>query len=370
MKIARVEFAKFVLPLSRRYKVGAVDTDQREGRFVRLVTEDGHRGYGEIAPLPGLHKESLADVDRVLKEVGPGLEGKAFPSFDAFAQNAANRVDAGAGAGALGCPSVVFGLQMAGAAVFADAADTTPAAILGKAPRDRVAVNALFVGTPAAAAEAVASGELDPYPCVKIKAGRLSLQEDRDVFQILLAGLPDHTELRIDANRSLTLEDAVQRFAGLPPERIEYLEEPLADPNELGELSSRTGLKIALDETLHTPALQHLGRAPWVTAWCIKPSLVGHWGRMTFLAKEAERQGSVLVVSSALETGLGLWSQVQVAAALPGGTSAAGLGTEGWLRLDTVSPPYDASFGVVRTCDWQGTPSERVLEKLRFLRAR
>ena len=54
----------------------------------------------------------------------------------------------------------------------------------------------------------------------------------------------------------------------------------------------------------------------------------------------------------------------EVAAALPGRTSAAGLGTEGWLRIDTITPPYDASLGVVRTCDWQGTLSDRVLDKL------
>ncbi len=369
MNIARVEVARFLLPLSRRYKVGSVNTDQREGRIVRITSDDGSRGYGEIAPLPGLHAESLADVDRVVKRVAADLTGQSFPMFDPFAQNVANRVAALAPTGDFGCPTVVFGLQSAGAAVFADRADTTPAAILAIEPRDRVAVNALFVGSPAAAAEAVASGELDPYPCVKVKAGRQSVAEDRDVLRILLAGLPESTTLRVDANRGLTLDDATERFGGLPPERIEYLEEPLANPGELAELHARTGLSIGLDETLHVPALRDIGRAPYVTAWCLKPSLIGHWGRMTFLAKEAERAGSAVVVSSALETGLGLWSQVQMAAALPGRTAAAGLGTEGWLRLDTVTPPYDASFGVVRTCDWQGTPSERVLAKLQFIPA-
>lgn len=368
MKIRRVEVARFTLPLRRRYKAGTVDIAEREGRLVRIQSEDGLVGYGEIAPLPGLHAESLAEVDRVLRTVLPELEAGEFGSFDAFAQNVANRVAACAPSGDLGCPSVVFGLQCAGAAVFAAAADTTPAAILSTEPRDRVAVNALFVGSPPAAAEAVASGELDAYACVKVKAGRLAVEDDRQVFEILLAGLAEGTTLRIDANRSLTLDDATARFQGLPPERIEYLEEPLADPGELAELHARTGLSIGLDETLHVSSLRDIGRASYVSAWCLKPSRIGHWGRMTFLAQEAARAGSSLVVSSALETGLGLWAQVQMAAALPGRTAAAGLATEGWLRLDTVAPPYDASSGVVRTCDWQGTPSARVLDKLRFTR--
>ena len=366
LRIARVEVARFRLPLSRRYKVGSVDTDQREGLFVRITADDGTVGFGEVAPLPGLHAETLDQAEGVLRRVAGEIVGHEFVMFDALAQNVANRVAACAPSGEFGCPTVVFGLQSAGAAVFANQADTTPAAILGLEPRDRVMVNALFVGSPAAAAEAVASGELDSYPCVKVKAGRQSVAEDRDVFRILLAGLPERTTLRIDANRALTLEDAVQRFQGLPPERVEYLEEPLADPGALADLHGRTGLSIGLDETLRVPALRDIGRAPYVSAWCLKPSLVGHWGRMTFLAKEAERAGSALVVSSALETGLGLWAQVQMAAALPGRTAAAGLGTEGWLRVDTVTPPYDASFGVVRTCDWQGSISERVLALLQF----
>ncbi len=369
MKIARVEVAPFRLPLSRQYKAGAVDTQERQGRFVRLVADSGSQSYGEISPLPGLHKESLADVDRVLRTVGPELHGCDFVSFDAYAQNVANRVAACGPAGQTPCPSVIFGLQSAGAAMLAQDADTTPAAILCSTPRDRVAVNALFVGSPAAAAEAIASGQLDAYPCVKVKVGLRSIAEDREVLGILLSGLPDNTTLRLDANRSLTLDDAVARFRGLPAQRIEFLEEPLSDPGGLADLNAHTGLTMGLDETLHIPSLYDIGRASYVSAWCLKPSLVGHWGRMVFLAKEAERYGSAVIVSSALETGLGLWSQAQMAAALPGRTAAAGLGTESWLRIDTVTPRYDASRGVVLTCDWQGVPSPRVLDKLNFRKA-
>ncbi|MDA1195530.1 MAG: o-succinylbenzoate synthase [Planctomycetota bacterium] len=366
MKIARVEVAKFRLPLSRRYRAGAVDTAEREGRFVRVLTEDGAQGYGEIAPLPGLHAETLDDVDHALRVVGAGLQGREFGGFDAFAQNVATRVAAVA---PQGCPSVIFGLQMAGAGALAYAADTTPAAILTDAPLDRVAVNALFVGNATTAAEAMASGELDGYSCVKLKVGQQPLAADREVIQILLAGLPNHTTLRLDANRGLELSDALERFKNLPPERIEYLEEPLIEVADLAELSARTGLSIGLDETLHAATSFDMGRAPWVVAWCIKPAQIGHFARMQFLAREAERYGSALVVSSALETGLGLSSLAQIAAALPGRTAAAGIGTEGWLRLDTVTPAYDSSCGFVRTSDWRGALAERILDKLRFIRA-
>lgn len=370
MKITRFETAKYTLPLTQRYQVGNIDTDKRDGRLVRLTSDDGFTTYGEISPLPGLHTESMHDVDDALRTVGPELKGRSFETFDTFAGNVADRVAACAPHGQLGAPSVVFGLQTAGAALFAKAADTTPAAILSPSARDRVVVNALFVGDATAAAEAVASGGLDSYVCLKVKVGRGTASEDRAMLQVLLAGLPNRTQLRLDANRTLSLDDAIARFQGLPADRIEFLEEPLANPEELPDLHAATGLRIGLDESLHVRSLFHLGRAPWVAAWCLKPALVGHWQRLLFLAREAEKHGAAVVVSSCFESGLGLWMQAQMAAALPGKTAPAGLGTEGWLRLDLITPPYDSSSGFVRTCDWQGTPSERVLEKLRFVQAR
>ena len=56
--------------------------------------------------------------------------------------------------------------------------------------------------------------------------------------------------LRIDANRSLTLDGAKRLFEGLDPARVEYLEEPLSLPLELPALHFATGLSIALDESL------------------------------------------------------------------------------------------------------------------------
>ncbi len=369
VKIERIEIAKYRLPLARRYKAGGVDVAHREGRFVRLTSDAGLQGYGEIAPLPGLHLESLDDVDAVLRTVGVELLGQEFERFGALANNVANRIAACAPRGDLGAPSAVFGLQCAAASVFAQAEGTVPAHILSKQPREEVPINALFVGDITDAAEAIADGKLDAYPIVKVKVGRPSAQDERELLRVLLSGLDDDVKLRLDANRSLDLDDAIRRFRGLPPERIEYLEEPLADPGQLADLHAATGHTMGLDETLHVPALQHLSRANYVSAWCLKAARIGHWRRLLFLSEQAAQHGATTVVSSSLESGLGLGWQVQMAAALPGDLAAAGLGTESWLRVDVVSPRYDSSRGVVSIHDWQGTPSAAVLDKLRFKQA-
>lgn len=369
MRIERIDVAKYRLPLARRFKAGPINVDQREGRLLRVRSDEGRTGYGEIAPLPGLHAETLADVDAILEVVAPELEGRQFERFGDVANNAANRIAACAPRGDFGAPSAVFGLQCAAASIFAQMEGVPPASILSKKPRAKIAINGLFVGTVTDAAEALAAGTLDAYPCVKVKVGVQSAAADRELLDVLLSALDESVLLRIDANRQLTLDDAIERFRGLPPERIDYLEEPLARPEQLADLHAATGLMMGLDETLLIPALAPLRRARHIAAWCLKPARIGHWKRMLFLSEEAKSHGAVTVVSSCLESGLGLGWQAQMAAALPGEVAACGLGTESWLRVDLVAPRYDSSAGYVRTQDWSGTPSAAVLGKLRFKRA-
>ena len=127
VKIDRFDIAKYRLPLARRFRAASVDTDQREGRLVRLTTDDGLQCFGEISPLPGRHQESMADVDAALARLGPELTGAEYGAFAPFAGGVADLV-AGLRSGPL--PSVVFGIQTAGLAQFAQRARCAPAAIL------------------------------------------------------------------------------------------------------------------------------------------------------------------------------------------------------------------------------------------------
>jgi len=366
MKIERIECAKYRLPLTRRFHAGGVDVENREGRLVRLRSDTGVEAYGEISPLPGLHRETIHDAERVLAEVARGIRGRTYERFGSLAQNIGDRIAACAPGDALGFPSVCFGMQAAGAGLFAIAEETTPASVWSRSPRTEVRLNGLFVGGLEEAEAALAEGTLARYPAVKVKVGMRPVEDEQEILQTLLRGLPETTRLRLDANRTLTVEEAIARFGGLPPERIEYLEEPLADPTDLAELYSRTGLPMGLDETLRDAEVFNLGRTKYVAAWILKPTLVGHWKRLRFLADDAVQRGKDVVVSSTLESGLGLWALVQVAASLPGADVPAGLATEGLLKVDIVSPRYDSSAGVLRTADWPAAPAPRILERLQF----
>ena len=72
MKITQCITHQYALPLIRPLTTGDQDSHRR-GIVLTLETNTGLRGYGEIAPLAGLHHETLAQAARQLCEYLPRL---------------------------------------------------------------------------------------------------------------------------------------------------------------------------------------------------------------------------------------------------------------------------------------------------------
>jgi len=80
----------------------------------------------------------------------------------------------------------------------------------------------------------------------KLKVGRNELQADITLVKEVRKRLPDHVRLRLDANQAWLFEDAVTFFQGIEGVDLEYVEEPLQDPQLLETLFSKTGAKYAV----------------------------------------------------------------------------------------------------------------------------
>jgi O-succinylbenzoate synthase len=145
---------------------------------------------------------------------------------------------------------------------------------------------------------------------------------------------------------------------------VEYLEEPLADPTQLAALSAELGMGIGVDETLRDNTLTDVSEAACVLAWILKPSTLGSFERVSILAERGALGNKAIVISSALESGLGLWHLVQMAAALPGAAVPAGLATETWFAEDLIAPRYDSSAGEMAVAEWVGAPAPSIEDAL------
>ena len=297
---------RWTLHFRRPVRSGTRTLESREAAWITLGG-----ATAVVAPLPGLHRESLDEALAAIESRRAALE-----SLDPAAAE-------GLPASAAFAASVAIGVARRDPALVAPL-------------RPRLPLNALC-----AAGDAIA---FPGFRSVKVKIEG-DPARDRALLEALLARLAPEQRLRLDANRRLSLDAALALVHGLPSGRIEYLEEPLDDPLLLPRLHHATGLAIALDESLHEPSLRSaLETAPGVAVHVLKPSLVGSVAAVRARAERTARQGLETVLSSAYDPNDSLRRIAALATRLPAASRDHGLAT-GDLHRDDPGPPLEIVDG-------------------------
>ena len=222
--------------------------------------------------------------------------------------------------------------------------DGWPAAV-----RDRVPVNATV---PAVMAPDV-DGVLARFPgctTAKVKvaqAGQL-LADDVDRVAAVRSAMGAAGRVRIDANGAWSVADAVTAITALSSYDLEYVEQPCATVEDLVALRlalARAGVDvlIAADESVRKATdplrVARLGAADVVVL------KVAPLGGVAPALRVAQECGLPVVVSSALDTSVGIAAGVALAAALPELPFACGLATTSLLAGDVADPSLDGRGG-------------------------
>ncbi|KAA1144119.1 o-succinylbenzoate synthase [Citrobacter portucalensis] len=253
----------------------------RDGLYVCL--RDGEReGWGEISPLPGFSQESWEEAQtELLAWVKGWLQGD-----DSLPQ----------------LPSVAFGVSCALAelaGVLPQDADYRAAPLCTGDPDDLVLQLADMPG------EKVA----------KIKVGLYEAVRDGMVANLLLEAIPE-LHLRLDANRAWTPLKAQQFAKYVNPEyreRIAFLEEPCKTRDDSRAFARETGIAIAWDESLREADFTFEAEEG-VKAVVIKPTLTGSLDKVREQVAAAHAFGLTAVISSSIESSLGLTQLARIAA--------------------------------------------------------
>ncbi|TFC03606.1 o-succinylbenzoate synthase [Cryobacterium mannosilyticum] len=207
--------------------------------------------------------------------------------------------------------------------------------------RDRIPVNATV---PAVDAAEVA-GVLARFPgCrtakVKVAAPSQTLADDVARVRAVRDVLGPEGRIRVDANGLWNVDEAEHAIHALNEFDLEYVEQPCASIEELAEIRSRTAyldVGVAADESVRRaddPLL--VARTDSADILVIKAGPLG--GIHAALALIAEA-GLPVVVSSALDTSVGISMGAHLAAAIPGLDYDCGLGTASLLAADVTREP-------------------------------
>ncbi len=208
--------------------------------------------------------------------------------------------------------------------------------------RDRIPVNATV---PAVAPERVPE-VLARFPGaqtakVKVAEAGQTLADDVARVEAVRAAVP---KVRVDANGGWSVAEAVAAAGALG--ELEYLEQPCATVEELAVLRRQIDVPIAADESIRKAADPF--RVVALGAADIAVVKVAPLGGVHPLLSIAARIGIPVVVSSALDSAVGMSRGLLAAACLPELPYACGLGTGGLFVEDVVDAvaPVDGQLPV------------------------
>ncbi len=183
---------------------------------------------------------------------------------------------------------------------------------------------------------------------VKVAERGQELAEDVSRVRAARAFLGAEGRIRIDANGSWSVDEAERAIHALAEFDLEYVEQPCASVEELAEIRSRVkymGVPIAADESVRKAedplAVARAGAADLLV---IKAQPLG--GIRSALGIVAEA-GLPVVVSSALDTSVGISMGAHLAAAIPELEYDCGLGTAALLSADVTDEPLVPTDGAI-----------------------
>ncbi|MDE1920504.1 MAG: o-succinylbenzoate synthase [Candidatus Omnitrophica bacterium] len=335
LTIGQCSFLSFKTPFLKPFTFAGHEITERNGFYLTLQTSGGLNAQGEAAPLEGFSPETIRRAKHDLAETCSYLKEFNVPRqkdellevlrHDGHILNL--------------CASVRFSVESAILLLAAQAAGKSLAEFLGAQLKDvRTAV--LLQGTYQDVMADVKRFSQQVPQVFKLKVGDRNIALDVKKVQDIRALLDNESYLRLDANRVWSLKEACV-FAELAGnQKIDFIEEPVNDPAQLGAFYEKTHMRMALDETLvpgccSLPLAQHEG----IVAYVLKPMLLGVVPVLDWI-KEAGLSRRKAIVSSAFESPVGFRVLAHLAC-LAG--QVAGLGTERWFKN-----PIMGEIGVIK----------------------
>jgi O-succinylbenzoate synthase len=209
--------------------------------------------------------------------------------------------------------------------------------------RDRIPVNVTVPAVAAEQAHALVTASGCRTAKVKVAERGQTLGDDVARVEAVRDALGPGGAIRVDANGGWDVDQAVRALAELGRSGLEYAEQPCPTLGELAEVRRRVNVPVAADESIRRAedplAVRAAGAADIVV---VKTQPLGGVRAALAVAQACELP---VVVSSAVDTSVGLAAGLALAAALPELRYACGLATMSLLTGDVTSDPLTEQAG-------------------------
>lgn len=323
---------KYKIPFKSNFKTVTATYAFREGLILEL-NRDGIKCYGEVAPLPSFSLESMEDSLYYLKKHLSYLESiielrdfsdllEELPEIDNF-------------------PALRFGLEMLNSSFLSSQENKTLHHYLFGTEISLFEINAVLGSQDIKSSiSKIDNLKREGYQTIKIKVG-LDIEKEAALISEVRKSFPS-LRIRIDANESWTVEEAISNLKELEEFDIEYCEQPVNrnDINGLAFVRNQSKIKVAADESCRNKKdALILIQQDVVDVLIIKPSLYGKTADLFVTSVMAKSHGIDLVFTSALESYITRRYISTLASGLGSLKYAQGLGTGNLFEKDIFDFP-------------------------------
>ncbi len=335
------------LPLKAPLTTGAGTIDVRTVWVLEIVDSTGRKGLGEAAPLPGFGGEAQKDCDDALHQAVAMLTPELVGSW-------LERAKPDAPLGAIEpllarTPCARHAVEGALLDLLAQSQKVPLAALIAPHYATLIPANALI----GASADAPVAGKLaydDGFSTLKLKL----TGEPKEAAARLLSlrkAVGEKANIRVDINGAWTLDQALVFAQAAAPATLEYCEQPLpaGDVTDMATLRRRSGMKIAVDESVRFAVdVGRIGAAQAADVVVLKPMFLGGWRPTRQAVQLAHSCGMEVVITTAMDSSIGRAFATHYAAAFGLTQRAQGLATGDLFVGELTTEPLTVLTGFTR----------------------
>ncbi len=298
MTLRAITLRRVRLPLVAPYRLSYRTFQEFEPIIVEAVDDQGRVGWGEGHISPGSSAETREGgwafaIDTARHMVGQTVEQAGNDVLSRFEDSK------------VAATALVTALEML---------DGHP--LLRVDTETRLPLLTPFNATDTGAIAAEAESRVDAgFRTIKVKVGK-NVADDLDRVAAIQRHVAGRAELRLDANRAYSLEQALAFVAGLKPDGIVLFEQPCdADDWEANAaVAAASPVPLMLDEPICAPA--DIGRAGTIdgVGFCkLKLKRFGGLNRLADGLRRVRGQGMQPVLGDGLAGDIGCWMEACVA---------------------------------------------------------
>ncbi|MBI5730716.1 MAG: o-succinylbenzoate synthase [Ignavibacteriales bacterium] len=339
MIIKDFKYFPFTLQLKAPFQTASQVITERSGFIISLSDENGNVSFGECSPISGFSLETLEDAERILKGlchqmIGFSVEETLHAVSELLIEFKL-------------VPSLQFALEQAIISLMIQHnKDFMKAFFINT--KSEIDVNAVIglgdiENIVAQVDEKIRKG----FVTFKLKVGRDDAYEDFLLLKMIRNEFGYNINLRLDANRKWSADEAMEYLDRFQQFNISYVEEPCEHICSIFKLLEESPIPIALDESLVSfENAEKLINECKIEFIILKPMVLGGLISSLRLIKNAGKKNKKVIISSSFESAVGK-SGLVLLAAITNHNFAHGLDTSDFFEKDICADSFKVENGKI-----------------------